>query len=365
MTQFAIGFAPEVARRRGRHRYDKHDQQRRNKLSRRSWVHRSAKLGHTSCGGPVDRWEKFVARVTLRQLEYFVAAAETQSVSAAAARVYLSQSAVSTALAELEENLGVQLFIRHARGLTLTTVGQTILAESRQLLGKVDDLENNAAELRGSFTGRLSVGCYTTLAPLLLPRVIDAYLTSYPSVDLNFMVGSHPELQAKLRDGRCDVALLYDYGFATDLFTTNLEKVTLQSIPPHALFSSEDPLGEQSAVSLSELSDQPLVLYDLPPGGEYFKSLFTSQGMTPNVRFRTTEFELVRALVARRLGYSILTQHTEIDVSYENLPLITRPLVESGPGLDVVAAHLGGSTLTRRATAFIEECERSLGSRPA
>lgn len=304
-----------------------------------------------------------MARVTLRQLEYFVAAAETGSVTAAAGRVYLSQSAISTALAELEETLGVQLFIRHARGLTVTTVGRQILVESRQLLGHVDELHNSAQDLSGSFSGKLSIGCYSTLAPLLLPRVIDAFLTEHPGVDLDFAVGSHAELCDKLRDGTCDVALLYDYDFATDLFPADLTKLTLQSIPPHVVLPPDSKLARLKRVPLAKLVDEPMILFDLQPGGDYFKSLFEHLGMTPTIRFRTTDFELVRALVARGLGYSILTQHTEIDVSYENRRFITRPIKDATRGLAVVAAHLTGARLTRRASAFIEACEKSLGER--
>lgn len=302
-----------------------------------------------------------MARVTLRQLEYFVAAAETGSVTAAAARVFLSQSAVSTALADLEENLKVQLFLRHARGLTLTTVGRTILSDARRLLREAEELENSAEEFTGTLSGRLTVGCYTTLAPLLLPRVIDAYLRAYPTVDLNFIVGSHAELRGRLHDGTCDVALLYDYDFATELFTPGLDKVPLQSIPPYVLLPADHVLAVEEHVALADLAPLPLILFDLPPGGEYFKSLFTARGLTPVVRFRTTEFELVRALVARGLGYSILTQHTDIDVSYENRPIATRPLADEQRGLAVVAAHLGGATLTRRARAFLQTCEQALG----
>lgn len=303
-----------------------------------------------------------MARITLRQLEYFVAAAETGSVTAAAARVFLSQSAVSTALAELEENLGVQLFVRHARGLTLTTVGHSILRTARQLLEQADDLERSAEEHNESLSGTLTVGCYTTLAPHLLPPVLDAYLTANPRVDLTFVVGSHAQLRSRLLDGTCDVALLYDYDFAPDLLAGDVQKVALQAIPPHVLLPEGHALAALESIPIERLTAEPLILFDLPPGGDYFQSLFTLHGLTPTIRFRTTEFELVRALVARGLGYSLLTQSTDIDVSYENRKLVTRPLAGQWHGLPVVAVHLAGSHLTRRAIAFIDQCRQTLGT---
>lgn len=301
-----------------------------------------------------------MARLTLRQLEYFVATAEAGSVTAAAEQVSLSQSAISTALADLEHNLGTQLFVRRTRGLILTAVGRDILRDSRQLLSKADELHRTALDLDGSFSGRLSIGCYSTLAPLLLPKIIDPYLRAHPSVDLDPVVGSHTEVQRGLQSGRCDLALLYDYEFTAELDTAELSKTVISSIPPHVIISPQHPLAGQDEISLAQLADEPMILFDTPPAGKYFTSLFEARDRSPRVRFRTTEFELVRSLVARGFGYSILTQHTDIEVSYENRPLVERPIADAQHPLDVVAVHLAGARLTRRATAFIEQCAASL-----
>lgn len=305
-----------------------------------------------------------MARITLRQLEYFVATAEAGSVTAAAEQVSLSQSAISTALAELEHHLGTQLFVRRTRGLILTSVGREILRDSRQLLTKADELHRTARDLDGSFSGQLSIGCYSTLAPLLLPKIIDPYLRAHPSVDLNLMVGSHTEVQRNLQSGSCDVALMYDYEFDAELDRDELAKTTVLSIPPHVVIAPEHALAEQDEVSLAQLAGEPMILFDTPPAGKYFTSLFEARGLSPEIRFRTTEFELVRSLVARGFGYSILTQHTDIDVSYENRPLVGRPIADAQRPLNIVAVHLAGARLTRRAAAFIEQCEESLSVRP-
>lgn len=301
-----------------------------------------------------------MARITLRQLEYFVATADAGSVTAAAERVSLSQSAISTALAELEHNLGTQLFVRRTRGLLLTSVGREILRYSRQLLSNADELHRTARDLDGSFSGHLSVGCYSTLAPLLLPKIMDPYLQENPSVEVNLMVGSHADIQDKLQSASCEVALLYDYDFDANLDNGELHKTVVLSIPPHAILPPQHPLAEHSEISLAQLIDEPMILFDTPPAGQYFTSLFEMCDLKPRIRFRTTEFELVRSLVARGFGYSILTQHTDIDVSYENRPLVTRPISDARHGLNVVAVHLAGARLTRRASAFVEQCTASL-----
>lgn len=305
-----------------------------------------------------------MSNVSLRQLEYLIAAAETGSVTAAAARVYLSQSAVSTALTDLEEALGVQIFIRHPRGLSLTNVGQQVLTDARRLVAGMEDLRNSARESSESLAGKLVVGCYSTLAPILLPRVIADFTKNHPGVDLSFIEGSHTQMEERLRDGSMDLAILYEYDFGKGHRAKDLAVTVVVATPPYIILPEQHELASRETLALKELAPQPLILFDLPPGGDYFLSFFAAENLTPNIRYRTTSFEMVRALVARGLGYSILSQRTNINMSYEGLGFVTRPLSGALPGLNVGAVHLDGIRLTRRAVAFIDQCRISLGTRP-
>ena len=127
--------------------------------------------------------------ITLRQLAYFAVVAEEGSLTAAAERIHLSPSALSTAVSELERLLDVQLFIRHARGLSLTRDGERVLAESRALLGDADALQRNAGRLQHELTGSIVVGCYPTILSSLLPRVIAEFTTQHPRVSLEIKEG--------------------------------------------------------------------------------------------------------------------------------------------------------------------------------
>ena len=114
-----------------------------------------------------------MAQYTLRQLEYFVAVAETGSVTKAAQAIHLSQSALSTALVELERALDVQLFLRHhARGVTLTQGGEQLLVASRRLLLQASELADEARGLGNDVSGTLHLACFGVLAPYLLPELL-------------------------------------------------------------------------------------------------------------------------------------------------------------------------------------------------
>lgn len=300
-----------------------------------------------------------MSALTLRQLEYFVATAEAGTVTGAAQRLRLSQSAVSTALADLEHALGVQLFLRHARGLRLTRAGQRILVESQRLLGEVDELHVVARELHTELSGPLVVGCYSTLSATTMPTLVDRFLAEHPDVRLQLVDGSYPELLSRLREGECELAILYDYRLQRHSPLGSFATLRLTSATPYALLPEAHPLAAAERVSLRQLVDEPMVLFDLPPAGDYFRSLFEAHDLAPRVRVRSDSFEVVRGMVARGLGYTLLNQRPRQPTSYEGLPTVARPLVEDLPSLDIVAVVPTGVRLTRRAHAFLSHA-RSL-----
>lgn len=297
-----------------------------------------------------------MASLTLRQLEYFVASAELGSMTAAAEHVHLSQSAISTALADLERTLGVQLLIRQARGLSLTPAGVRVLADARRLIGGVEDLHSSAREIGESLTGSLRVGCYSTLAPILMPRIIAAFVEEHPAVELDVLEGSHAFLYDQLKMGGCELALMYDYALADGRAAIDLTTRTISSAPPHLLLPADHRLAKRKKIRLKELAPEPFILFDLKPGGEYFLDIFKRLGLEPQVRLRTQSFEMVRSLVARGLGYSMLTQQTAIDTSYEGFGFVVRPLADQLPALNVQVAQLAATRPTRRAVAFASQC---------
>lgn len=304
-----------------------------------------------------------MAELTLKQLEYLIAAAEKGSVTAASNQLYLSQSAVSTALADLESSLGTQLFIRHARGLSLTSAGETVVLEAKRVLGSVEELRDSARSAEGALQGRLRVGCYSTVAPVLLPGVINSYLSKHPNVEISFVEGSNQMLEDELRAGRIDVAIMYHYEERLHVSAqSEFSRELLASNPPYLLLPRQHPLTKKRKISLTEMADEPLILFDLPPAGDYFLSMFKEMGVVPSVRFRTTSHAMVRSLVARGLGYSLLSQRTASRQSYEGLEFEARDLAESFAGLGVDIVYVSRLKLTKRVRAFIDECKEVASS---
>jgi Transcriptional regulator len=293
-----------------------------------------------------------LSRVTLRQLEYFVAAAEAGTMSSAAEELSVSQSAVSLAIAQLERALGAQLFLRRrAKGLSLTPAGVHLRGEARRLLEHVGELESSVGSLGQELTGRLVIGSFPTLTPFLIPRILQEFPAEHPGVQIDFMDGSAVELQEWLLDGRCEVALTYDLGMSPGVTTT-----TLFRAKPHVLVSVDHPLAHQGKVWLRDLADYPAILIGYPPSADWFTKVLEQGGITPQVLHRAVDFEAVRSLVARGIGWSILVQRPAIDVSYENRRLAMLDIRDHIDDIAVVLATPASARLTRRARAFIDFC---------
>jgi DNA-binding transcriptional LysR family regulator len=297
-----------------------------------------------------------MADVSVRQLEYLRAVARLGSVTAAARELFVSQSAVSTALADLEATLGITLFVRSQKGMRLTAPGQRAVTAADNVLAGLDQLRESASREREEVEGTLTIGCYATIAPILLPRVIAEFSRRYPLVRFSFVEAAHEALLDDLLNTRIDLAITYHYELDSVRTAPGVTAQPLRSDPPYVLTPVDRALSARERVGLADLASEPLILFDLPPGGDYFLGLFARAGLTPNVRFRTTSFEMVRALVARGLGSALLTQRTVLERSYEDLPYATRELDVRAEGLGIDILQLTDRLPVRRMQAFVDVC---------
>jgi len=289
---------------------------------------------------------------TLKQLRYFVAVAEQGSISATAGKLFVSQPALSAALAQLEREFDAQLLVRHkARGVSLTPIGRELVAEARNLLSHAGELSNRAHALSHALEGELAIGCFLTLAPFYLPRLLSGFDNDHPNLQININEGAMDHLQTMLLASDVEIALLYDLEL-----DAALEVEVLAEIAPHALLAAEHPLAGRESISLRDLVAMPMVLLDLPHSRDYFRGLFWRLGIEPQIRYRTRSFELARGMVARGHGYSLLSLRPATDRTYDGGRVRCLPLGDDLPSLSIALAWPRHSRLTRRAEAFREHC---------
>jgi DNA-binding transcriptional LysR family regulator len=299
-------------------------------------------------------------RFTLRQLQYFVAAADAGSVTEAAQSIPVAQSSVSAAIAQLEAALGVRLLIRHhVQGVSPTAEGRRFLERARALLRDAGELDRFASELTDGLSGALHLGCLVTIAPLILPRLSKRFCDLHRGVWLETSEGGQGDLVADIRAGRLSVALTYDLDIGDDLSFT-----PLLALPPMAVFAAGHPLARRASVTIAELAAQPLVLLDLAHSRDYFQGLFASAGVTPHVSHRSGQPDVIRAMVANGFGYTIVNARPSIDVALDGMPLATVEIEGAPRAMILGLLRLTAVRPTRLVEAFEQHCRSALSLHP-
>lgn len=145
--------------------------------------------------------------LTLRQMRYFEALANTRHFGRAAAMVHVSQPALSTQIMEMEDHLGAQLVERNRAGVLLTAKGEAVLSRIRVILGAVDELEETARRKSGILAGPIRIGIIPTVAPYLVPKLIPYIRKTYPEIAIELKEAVTARLLAELSDGRLDAVI--------------------------------------------------------------------------------------------------------------------------------------------------------------
>jgi len=291
-------------------------------------------------------------RVSLKQLSYFAGVADAGSLAAAARALHVSQPSVSAALTALERTLGVDLFLRHhAQGVTLTPTGRQLLDSARAILAEVEDFEAAAQAVTRDPAGVLWVGCYPTLAAVLMPAIIGQLAQRYPRVKIRMVEGTEDELLPKLEQGAIEYALLFG-----EKLPETVKRIVIEKCPPHVLLSSKHRLARRSSVSLRDLQDEPFILMDTPAGREYFLKVFQDTGIEPQIAYRSPSFEVIRGLVGQGLGYSLLVTRPMFDVTYDGFQLSCVGIKEAVEPALICLVRMPTARQTQIGAIFQEVC---------
>lgn len=296
--------------------------------------------------------------VTFTQLRYFERAAAHGSMTKAAAELCVAQSAVSAAVAQLERQAGIQLFIRQrARGLILTPAGEEFLRDTRAVIAHLNEVLDAARGSGSQVRGRIRVACFVTLAPFVLPELLSDLAREHPDIEVEVIEGEAEEISAALRTGTAEMALCYDLGLGQEF-----ARQVITDAEPHVILSTDHRLARRGRVHLADLAAEPFVLLDLPHSREYFQGLLASAGVTPHVRHRSGSYETVRGLVARGHGYSLLNQRPVGDLTYGGAEVAVRPIADDVLPLPIVIARLAAVRPTARARAVAARAQTVLQS---
>ncbi|WP_115932451.1 LysR family transcriptional regulator [Citricoccus nitrophenolicus] len=288
--------------------------------------------------------------LTLRQMEYFLAALDTGSMTKAAKRCHASQSATSMAVAQLERSLGAPLFLRsHGSSLVPTSVALAFAAHARTCVEAAEAAQAAATETLHELSGTLRVGCLHDLAKLVLPPLAQLCDERYPQLELQLVEGSAVWLQEEMRAGRFDLALVYSLQVGADLSMTPLREVRL-----HAVLPAGHPAAQRESVDWGQIAAEPAILLDGPPAVERITAQAHRLGLELNIRWTLSSMETIRSLVARGLGYSLTNAPPASATTVDGLEVVYKPLANDLLPNHLCALHAPGAERLRKIRAVME-----------
>jgi DNA-binding transcriptional LysR family regulator len=248
----------------------------------------------------------------IRQLRYFITVAEYLNFTKAANQLYVAQSAISHQIADLEEQVGVKLFIRNKRSVQLTPAGSVFLKEAIEIVEKTSGAIEKAQQTDSGVIGSLSIGFLSVHVRSFLPEVIKRFRELYPKVELHLNHFPSKMLKESLEEGELDIALTQPSGLH------RIEEIEIQTVAKEKyciVMHKNHPLANNKKIKLADLATEPFIIHnrhDSPVGSyEFIVHLCEQSGLTPRIVSQPRFVDTVPILVESEIGISILPKSFE------------------------------------------------------
>ena len=295
----------------------------------------------------------------MQQLRYFVAIAEQGSFSKAAQSCFVAQPSLSQQISKLEQELGVPLFDRTGKRVLLTAAGHMLLEHARSILSTVEYAGRELRDAVSRGSGRLSVGFIPTIAPYLLPGVLQTFLSKNPDVDLTIHEDYTDRLVAALCEGTIDVAIA-----ALPLEHPLLEFEELGRDPLLLSLPANHPLATKPEVLVSDVAAEPfLLLQEMHCLTDQIMSFCRSRDFLPRVVCRNTQVSTVQALLATGHGISLLP--ALVRDSDDNPARVYRAFSDADPSRTLVALRHKQRFQMPQAGKFVASVRKILEKQPS
>ena len=300
----------------------------------------------------------------LRALRYFAAVAETGHMTRAAERLGIQQPPLSQQIKTLERTLGLQLFKRHSRGVTLTEAGRLFLGEARRLLDDAEAMRARMKRVAEGQAGVLRVGFTSSAAAhRFVPDALRAFRQAYPGVELQLREANAAELTEALAAGRLHAALLRRPVARPEglCFDTLLHEPMVAAVP-FARAEALPPSRRKRALPLKRLCEDPLILVRRPGAPGMYADLLAlchAQGLAPRIAAEVDRMMTNLNLVAAGVGASVVPAsmagvhaHAVAYLPLAGCDSLDAPLtLASREGEDSLPARQFHALLHRRASA--------------
>ncbi|GAW35848.1 hydrogen peroxide-inducible genes activator [Roseovarius sp. A-2] len=289
--------------------------------------------------------------LSLRAMRYVQAALQRGSITAAADAMHVTPSAIAAALDQAEAAFGMTLVTRaRAKGIFPTLAGRDVARGIDDLLERYDTLLSGVSDLKSSFSGNLAIGYNAPIAPAFLPDLAADISGAHPDVAFAFSEGDNDSVQKGLLDGQFDVIL-----FVEELPNPQIETRSLIFAPTYCLCPADHAFTHCDAVTVSQIVAEPLIFLDRPAARGYYLELLEQGGTDLRIVATTNSTEMVRSLVASRMGISLLNMKPRDVQSYAGQEIRCLPIADSASGVTVSLGFAPGPK-RRLVQLFVDTC---------
>ena len=284
--------------------------------------------------------------MTIIQLRYFNTVCQYLNITRAAEALQVSQPAVSNAIRDLEQELGVKLFFRVKKKMAITKEGEYFYEKSRQIVSDVDNLAASMKEMSEN-SYLIRIGISPIFNTLYFPQIIMAFRAKYPSIKLLIEECGSITCRTKVLNNELDLAI----AVTNDITTPRLNTRDILSTRLVYVVSRNHPLANLSAVTVDDIGESPMIL---SPEGSYsnalINNLFKSRGMNPNVLLYTDQ----ATSILRMLKGDIAGAVTYMGFSNFDEDIVEIPFSEVAPNIRIGIVEKQDDFLYSDMTEFID-----------
>lgn len=292
--------------------------------------------------------------MNFRHLNFFVATAESGQVSRAASQLSISQSAVTSAIKELENELGTPLFRRSAQGMEMTEAGRDFLASSRDILEKIDRAKR-VAQKQSPVTGVISLAATYTVIGYFLPFHLDRLNQMFPNLDIRISELNRESIEEGILSNRFDLAVV----LTSNLANPEIETETLLRSTRRLWAANSHKFIRKGKATFEEISKEDYIMLTVDEAAHTTMRYWSLNAHQPRVKLRTSSVEAVRSMVANGQGVTILSDMVYRPWSLEGKRIGTATTDQDIPSMDVGLAWQKGVELSQPVASLVDYFKQS------
>ena len=241
--------------------------------------------------------------MNFRRLHIFKVVCESDTLTEAAKKLYMTQPAISQTISELESELNIPLFERINKKLTLTYAGESLYQYSKRILNLIDEAKHTLEDISNRKKGRLRIGASTTIGIYLLPKIIGEFQQQYLTIDLPFLIDNTEVIERLIHEHQIDVGLV-EGPIHSNVQTLSFfeDELVLVCSPAH-------PWAKKGKVYPSAIEQEPMIVREKGSGTrEVFETVMREKHLNYKIKQVLTYTEAIKKSVEANLGVAIISK---------------------------------------------------------